>query len=453
MAICILEKKEYIYSCIYYIHGILENARGIGMNKILTGQERSRRYFILEGITGIGQFSLTTGNFLAGFISFLGGSETLNGRIGVIHVAMGIFQIFSTLILSHGQRSRKEKVIGIAIILRLFMSIAYFVPYILMQLGASDQVMMAGFIVCFVLAYISNGIISPIISSWMIDLSPLHIRGKYLAYREKLSLGIVAICTIVLGRVLDYNKLLGQEFVGFLFLGGVLVVMGILNIYALIHIEDVVTEETRKESAFIKRLCAPIKDPVFSKIILMYVIWNFGLFIGAPFMSVYMVDSLNLSYTYMMTMTVITTVTRVAFTSWWGNLADKKSWFLSGTISVTILGLAHFSWGFITSANYMFLIPLVHIAGGIAWAGAGISLFNMQFLFAKQRIRTMSVSVNSAIGGLTSIIAVFVGSHIVDIVGQQGMRWTFFLSGLIIMLCPLYIQKILTRLQTHIVHD
>ncbi len=127
------------------------------------------------------------------------------------------FSNFSTLILSHGHRSRKEKVISIAIILRIFMSATYFVPYILMRLGASPTIMMAGFISCFVLAYICNGLISPIISSWMIDLSPLQIRGKYLAYREKLSLGIVAVCTIVLGRVLDYNKMLGQEFVGFLF--------------------------------------------------------------------------------------------------------------------------------------------------------------------------------------------------------------------------------------------
>ena len=423
------------------------------MNRTITVQERSRRYFILEGITGIGQFSLTTGNFLAGFISFLGGSETLNGRIGVIHVAMGIFQIFSTLILSHGHRSRKEKVIGIAIVLRLFMSIAYFVPYILMQLGASQEIMMIGFITCFVLAYISNGIISPIISSWMIDLAPLHIRGKYLAYREKLSLGIVAVCTIILGRVLDYNKLIGQEFIGFLFIGCILAIMGVLNIYSLIHIEDVPTDETRKENAFIQRLLAPVKDAVFSKIIKMYIIWNFGLFIGAPFMAVYMVEALKLSYTYMMTMTVITTVTRVVFTSWWGNLADKKSWFLSGTISVMILGMTHFSWGFITSDNYYVFIPLVHIVGGIAWAGAGISLFNMQFLFAKQKIRTISVSVNSAIGGLTSILAVFLGSYIVDLVGQNGMRWTFFLSGICILVCPIYIQKVLLGLHKHIIKE
>ncbi len=423
------------------------------MRKAITTQERSRRYFILEGITGIGQFSLTTGNFLAGFISFLGGSETLNGRIGVIHVAMGIFQIFSTLILSHGHRSRKEKVISIAIILRIFMSATYFVPYILMRLGASPTIMMAGFISCFVLAYICNGLISPIISSWMIDLSPLQIRGKYLAYREKLSLGIVAVCTIVLGRVLDYNKMLGQEFVGFLFLGAVLVIMGVLNIYALIHIEDVPTDETKKENAFLKRLCAPILDPVFSKIILMYIFWNLGLFVGAPFMAVYMVDVLNLSYTYMMTMTVVTILVRVAFTSWWGNLADKKSWFLSGSISVMLLGLTHFSWGFITPDNYKILIPLVHVTVGFAWAGAGISLFNMQFLFAKQKIRTMSVSVNSAIGGLVSIVAVFLGSYIVECVGENGMRWTFFLSGMIILLCPIYIHKVLKRLHMHIIQD
>ncbi len=72
------------------------------MKQKITSQQRSRRFFVLEGITGIGQFSLTTGNFLAGFVSFLGGSETLNGQLGVIHVAMGVFQVFSVLVLSYG---------------------------------------------------------------------------------------------------------------------------------------------------------------------------------------------------------------------------------------------------------------------------------------------------------------------------------------------------------------
>ncbi len=423
------------------------------MKQKITSQQRSRRFFVLEGITGIGQFSLTTGNFLAGFVSFLGGSETLNGQLGVIHVAMGVFQVFSVLVLSYGQRSRKEKVIFIAFFLRLFMSSVYFVPYILMKLGASSQVMLAGFIVCFLLAYICNGILSPIISSWMIDLAPLQIRGQYLAFREKMSLGTVAICTLVLGKVLDYNKIRGQEFAGFLFLGGVLVVMGILNIYALLHIDDVPTEETKRERSFFKRLCAPVQDPVFNKVICLFILWNFGLFIGAPFMAVYMVDVLELSYTYMMFMTVVTMIIRVALTSWWGRIADKKSWFLAGSMSVILLGMTHFMWGLITPSNYPFMIPLVHVTIGMAWAGAGISIFNMQFLFAKQATRTMSVSVNSAIGGLTSIFAVFVGSRLVDKAGVQGMQWTFFLSGMLVLLCPLYIQKVLKPLHKHIIQD
>ncbi len=69
------------------------------MRKAITTQERSRRYFILEGITGLVQFSLTTGNFWQGLLA-LGGSETLNGRIGVIHVAMGFFKFFDINFIS-----------------------------------------------------------------------------------------------------------------------------------------------------------------------------------------------------------------------------------------------------------------------------------------------------------------------------------------------------------------
>jgi len=82
---------------------------------------KSRVFFILEGITGMGQFSLTTGAFLAGFVSFLDGSESLNGMLGVVPSAAGVLQIFSVLFMSRG-KSRKEQSIKIAIIFRLLLA-------------------------------------------------------------------------------------------------------------------------------------------------------------------------------------------------------------------------------------------------------------------------------------------------------------------------------------------
>jgi len=424
---------------------------------------KSRNFLILEGITGIGQFSLTTGAFLAGFVSFLGGSETVNGLLGVIPAAMGILQIFSSQILRKS-RSRKDISIRLAMVLRLLLSSIYFIPFILMNIGASSQTMLIGFIICFSLAYGVNSLLSPMISGWIIDVTPIHIRGKYLANRDRISLVSVAICTIILGKVLDYNKVNDKEFIGFIVVGLVLVVLGILNIYALHNTIDVHSDEPYKPQKLKDQLLEPIKDRIFKKVIFLYILWNFGLFIGGPYIAVYMVERLHLTYTYMMAMTVLGTVFRVLISGSWGNYADRKSWFSCGISSLIILGIVPFTWGFVTLDNYKILVPALNIIGGMAWAGVGISLFNIQFLFAKKEIRTKSIGLNAAIGGITSIIAVKLGGMVIDIMGENsfhigsqfeitGMQVTFILSGLFIAFCAFYIHLVLIKENGSIDHQ
>lgn len=415
--------------------------------------ERSRMFFILEGITGIGQFSLATGAFLAGFVSFLGGGQTINGMLGVIPAAAGIFQIFSSLLLKGG-KSRKEQVIRIGIILRILLSSIYFIPFIVMNVGGSKNLVITSFIACFALAFIANGLAAPMISGWLIDLAPMSIRGAYLAKRDKISLGTIAVTTLVLGKVLDYEKALNNEFVGFIIVGLVLTLFGILNIIALINIEDINNERPNKERSFVRQLLMPLNDKIFIKIIYFYVLWNFALYIGGPYIAVYMVENLELTYTYMMTMTVIGSIIRVVFASVWGKIADRKSWFASSVYSLIILGVAHFSWGFVVPANSFILVPILNILGGIAWAGAAISLFNIQFLFANNEFRTMSISVNAAIGGVMSLVAVKFGGMIVeqgDILVLSslinGSRITFFLSGILLFACAIYVHLIITKLE------
>ncbi|MDA3845751.1 MAG: hypothetical protein PF505_04275, partial [Vallitaleaceae bacterium] len=106
--------------------------------------------------------------------------------------------------------------------------------------------------------------------------------------------------------------------------------------------------------------------------------------------------------------------------------------------------------------NYAIMVPALNILGGIAWAGVGISLFNIQFLFAKKEIRTKSIGLNAALGGITSIIAVKLGGLFINIMGDSsfkigyfleisGMQITFILSGIFIALNALYIRLVLVK--------
>ncbi len=411
---------------------------------------RSRNYFILEGITGIGHFSLTTGAFLAGFIYLLGISDQLNGMIAVIPAITGIFQIFSPMIFERIEK-RKNTILYIALFLRIFLSSVFFVPIILMRFGIALQ----AFIIIYALAFSLNSLIGPAISSWMVDLTPIEIRGRYLAQREKISLFITALLTIILGKILDITKISGSPLIGFIVVGVVLVLLGILNIYALINIIEVPGKNHINQYKLKEVLTLPLKSIGFRKIILLFIVWSFALQVGGPYVAVYLVTNLKLSYTYIMTLSVLSTIVRVLFTSFWGRVADHKSWFLCTELSILLLAIVHFLWGFVTRGNYFILAPLLHIIGGFSWGGIGISMFNIQFLYAKREGRTMYLGLNAAIGGLFSFIAVWIGGRIIKhfegtvfqiwIFKFSNVQLVFLLSGVLLVLCPIlvkfYIEK------------
>lgn len=417
---------------------------------VYADMKRSRQAFIFEGITGIGQFSLTNGAFLAGFIALLGGSDRINGMIAVTPAIAGVFQIVSPLIFER-MVTRKKTAVLIAVFLRLFLSSVFFLPIIMDKIGIGLQT----FIVLFALAYTLNALLAPVISNWMVEVTPMDIRGKYLAAREKIALLVTAVMTIVLGKVLDFTELNGNSFLGFIIVGIVLVVLGIINVLSVLSAVEIEGKNEPKVYHIQQVLTVPLKDKNFRKIILLFIIWSFALQIGAPFISVYLKTNIHLSYTYILTNSVISTVVRVLFTTQWGKIADNKSWFLSTKLSLFILAIDHILWGFVTADNYWYLVPLLHVVGGFAWGGIGISLFNIQFLFAKREGRTMYLGLNAAIGGLFSLFAVWIGGLIVDALEGVtfqvliwrfgGMQMTFLLSGIFVMLCPLFVHFVLEK--------
>lgn len=413
---------------------------------ILEGSmHKSRKYFILEGLTGVGQNSLTAGAFLAGFIELLNGSEQINGIIAVVPATVGLLQIFSSMIFEKLE-SRKKTIISMAIALRCLLSLVYFIPMLLIPLGYGLQ----AFIICYVIAYCMNALICPALFDWLVNVTPISIRGQYLAYRDKISLGATAILTIFLGKVLDYFKEAGNLMIGFSIVGVIIAILGFLNIYALTNISEQKENYTIKKYKLKQVLTTPLKSVSFRKIIMLFILWNFALQIGGPYISIYMVTKLDLKYTYMMALSVVATVVRVMFANKWGSIADRKSWFLSTKCSIGILAVVHFTWGFVDISNYSVLAPILHILSGIAWGGIGISMFNIQFLFAKKEGRTMYIGLNAAIGGIVSGIAVWIGGRIIELLEYKdivifnihinNMQITFFISGLLLLLCPIFIK-------------
>lgn len=408
-----------------------------------TEYEHSRKMSIFEGCAARSVFNLTSGAFLAGYASFLGADDAFNGMIGAIPVLAGIMSIISPIYFEKTER-RKLPVVILNFLHRFILGLMVVIP--LVASGRTSRLaLLAAF---YLVAYMAIALNNPAASAILIDLTPERMRGRYLSKRESILLAVGTVFTLVLGRVMDFYRGEGNEYGGFVVTFSVIILMSFANAYFWIRIKEPVT--SRKSTSFSVRqvFSIPIKDPAFRKIIIFFIIYNIGLQIGGPFFSVYMVTGLKLDYTYIMIMSMISTVVNVILVRVWGRIADKKSWNFVLTCSVLILGICHFLWLFVNDSTYPVLIPLLHGLGGVAWAGIGISTFNIQFIYSPENGRTVYTGFNSALGGFMGFLGTLTGSTLlmafkglkVDIAGFGigGMQTLFCASGILLSMAAAY---------------
>jgi MFS family permease len=406
--------------------------------------EKSRKYFLFEGSSAVGIFSLTSGAFLAGFARYLGATDEFNGIIGAIPTMAGIVQILSSLVFEK-LKYRKFLISILCLAYRLLLGFMIFIP-VFIQDTTARLVVLA---VTYFIAYCLAAFITPAASGWMVDLTPEHMRGSYFAIKDAVSLAFVTILTLVMGKVLDVYRKSNNEYGGFIVLAVVVMILSVINFYFLSIVREPIVNRKTTKISLKNVVIMAIKNTGFRKVIIMSILWNIALQVGGPFISVYMVTGLKLSYSYIMIMGVLSSGVRVLVAKIWGSLGDRRSWAFVAKVSIAMVGINHFTWTFVNSDTSFVLVPLLHILGGIGWSGIAISLFNIQFVYAPEEGRTAYLGTSAALGGVFGFISTYIGATLVNVFKKHhvgitslniiGIQFVFALSGILILITALYI--------------
>jgi MFS family permease len=405
--------------------------------------ENSRNMSIFEGCAARTIFNLTSGAFLAGYASFLGANDAFNGIIGAIPVLAGVISLFSPMYFEKLEK-RKLQIVLLNFLHRFILGLMVFIP--LIAFGKTPRLILLS--IMYLIAYLAVSFSNPASSGLIIDLTPENIRGRYFGRRESWLLAVGTIIALILGGVMDAFRSGGNEYGGFVVTFSVILLLSAANFIFWSNIKEPQIKSKRTVYRLKQIVTIPLKNSGFKKIIIFFVIWNIGLQIGGPFFSVYMVTGLKLDYTYIMLMGMIGTFVNVILVRVWGKVADSRSWGFVLKYSILLLGITHFTWFFVTNSSGVLLIPFLHIISGAAWAGIGISTFNIQFIFSPEEGRTVYIGFNAALGGLMGFLGTLAGSVLLVTFGGLGlhissleiggMQMLFAISGIILMLCAVY---------------
>jgi Na+/melibiose symporter-like transporter len=380
----------------------------------------SRTYSIFEGCTARTIMTLTGGAFLAGFAKYLGASEQVNGIIAAIPALACTAMVLSPLVFERMAR-RKWLITLCCMIFRLILCSMVFIP-VLVSDTTLRLILLAG---SYFLAYVLACFVTPPITNWIVNITPEQVRGKYFGIRESYVLAFVTAVSLVLGRVLDVFKLNGHYYEGFEVIFGIAFLLTVINIVVFSSIKEPLVQIEGCPIGIRDVLTLPLKNKGFRKVIVLFVVWNIGVQLSAPFSFVYMVSGLKLSYTYITLMTLLSTATSVLSVRFLGRLADRKSWAYLVKVSVGFQAACHFIWLFVNPHSAAFMVPIASILGGAALGGVNISFFNLQYQYAPEKAKTVYIGFSSGVGGILGFLSALAGSFFIGILN----RYDFSLNG------------------------
>ncbi|HEV8378267.1 MAG TPA: MFS transporter [Tepidisphaeraceae bacterium] len=384
-----------------------------------TGTALRRAMLIATGgwMFGSVWFSSMSGTPLTLYAKELGASQFQFGLLAALPFLASILSLpASILIEATGQRKRIF-LLGLYLQRFLWFVIAIAPLWILNKGGFMHQrLAMSVFLWLMFIMYAGQAIGGPAWVTWMADLVPDRIRGKYFSRRRQFGMLTAVPAAWIVGWLLD-TRPSADPFSIMRWCAGIFIIaaiFGVLDIHMFQYVPDI-PKRPQKRLELIRGLRQPLNDRRF--------LWFAG-FVGTlffamsfmgQFVTLYVMDQAaksgdHMNRTAQMMLIVTPYLAQLLFMGLWGHTADRMG--KKPLLVVAALGLVPvgFGWCVLTEST-VWVGYVLSAVGAALWAAVEIANFNI--------VLEMSETPESGgTGGGSSYVAV--NSVIINIAGCLG---------------------------------
>ena len=384
----------------------------------LTDDERARglRLVLWDGVASQAMLTFTGGAFLVAFALQLGATNTQIGLLSAIPTLANVFQLLSVWLTQ--RFARRQIVVFTSTLGRAMFFVIALIPW-LPPAATPMVVLLLSTVVLQACGATSAGGWT----AWMRDLIPSERLGSFFSHRMRWSQSVGIVLSIACALALDYWKQRGDVLSGYallFLLGGV---SGLVGVGLLAR-----TPEPRMQpivSRFRALLARPFQNSNFRSLIIYNALWNFAVNLAAPFFTVYLLQRLGFSITYVILLTALSQVTTVAALWFWGRYADRYSYKTILSICAPLYLLCILGWTFTTLPDpHAFTLPLLvglHILMGIATAGTSLAASSIGLKLAPAHEAVAYLAVISFTNALAAGIAPIMGGALADLFLNQQL--------------------------------
>ncbi len=378
-------------------------------------------------------FSTVQGGFGEAYVSpFAVAINSSNSEIALLTSIPNLLGPLSQVVGSRLiEKYSRKKIVLFAVLGQLLIWIPIIAIAFLFWRGIWVSILPLMLIVSISVYAVLGNLGSPAWFSWMGDIVPEEIRGKYFSMRGRINGIIAVICTITSAFFLDFFKKHS------------LLLLGFMIFFFIAMLGRIISRELFKKQyepkfklhdgyyfsfwQFIKK--AYFNN--FGRFTLFRALIGFTSAIASPFFAVYMLRSLNFSYVAFMAVSISASMFTIIIMPLWGKFSDKFGNYEVIKITSILISIVPMLWLFSKSPVYLIFVP--ELISGLGWAGFNLATGNYIYDCVTKEKRGIAVSYYNLIHGVGVFLGAILGAVLISKISWGFMNVflvIFFISGI-----------------------
>ena len=358
---------------------------------------------------------------MTAFAIYLGISDFWIGLYVLLDTITNIIQIFAAPLFSKIGQSKKVVLINYSIYRIASVSFA-FIPFI----SQDTNIRTILFFIPAIIYAITGELGYITFVNWRMTLLKKEDRGKFSATKNAFKNTIVVLFSFLMGTLLDYFKVNGNELLGFIILFFTVFIIATIDIILRIC---TFKPNIKQEKINLKEsISLPAKDKSYRKILLFCGLYRFAIGIGTIYLNVYILRYLNVSYLYYSILNMIVALSEALFGLYWSKKINDRNW-KKIIIRMSILYIISFICLSIFKDNILiYLLPIIYLL--IGCGNSAYDLYDNIAIYecALNGYETSYVTFERFIEGIiTALIPIFT-STILSNSGEISIKFTFIIA-------------------------
>lgn len=367
---------------------------------------------IFEGIFAQFHITLTGGMFLTSFALYLSLNNFHLGLLSAIPSLLAGVGFFSAYISNIFGKRKSLCTLAAGIGRGIF--IVILIPLILNLKISIPLFFFTIFLFNLLMNFLSN-----LWLSWMTDLVPDEIRGRYFGIRNTIISAIGMLINYAGGKILDVV----EKNNAFIMIFSMSIICSTISAILLAFQSE--PEFEKKEVSLKEIFISPFKDKDFISLIKFVSFWYLLAGIATPFWVVHMVQNLKMNYTNIAVYSIIAGIISLLFQIIWGKLIDKvKS---KPILIINFLGICFLPlFWLIARSDFVLPIWIDAFLTGIFWSGVNLSLFNILLtLVEEKKLKEAYFALFSTITGLCGFLSSLLGGFLAEMLKSFNYHTIF----------------------------